>query len=210
MRKSEAIWNEKQQRWLIKVQADGIRKTFADPTPGKRGKVSAERKADDWLEHRTVGTTTRCEVLLDKYAEQKKSTTGSANYKLIEYHIRIYIKPVIGTKKISHITEADLQEVINRAFAAGLSKKTLTSIRATLTGFMKYCRMAKATTLFPENITIPKAAKNMRSTLPAQMISGYCFPPNTRFTRARSCLTDMSTLIVSPCSPACARGSSLA
>ena len=159
MRRSEAIWNENQQRWIIKVQSHGTRKTFADPTPGKRGKVLAERKADDWLEHRTVGTATRCEVLLDRYADQKKATTGTSNYRQIEYHIRVHIKPAIGTKKISHITEADLQEILDKAFAAGLAKKSIMTLRATITAFMKYCRMAKATTLFPENLTIPKAAR---------------------------------------------------
>lgn len=161
MRRSEAIWNENQQRWIIKVQSDGTRKTFADPTPGKRGKVLAERKADDWLEHRTVGTTTRCELLLDNFADQKKATTGSANYRQIEYHVRVYIKPVIGTKKISHVTEADLQAILDNAFAAGLAKKSLMTLRATITAFMKYCRKAKASTLFPEDLTIPKAARKV-------------------------------------------------
>lgn len=159
MRRSEAIWNEKQKRWIIKVQSDGIRKTFADPTPGKRGKVFAERKADDWLEHRTVGTSTRCEALLDKFAAQKALTTGSSNYRQIEGFIRRNIKPVIGSKRISHVTEADLQNVIDQAFAAGLSKKTLMGIRATLVSFIKYCRKAKATSLYPEDINIPQAAK---------------------------------------------------
>lgn len=159
VRRSEALWNEKQQRWIIKVQADGERRSFADPTPGKRGKVSAERKADDWLEHRTVGTSTRCEVLLDKFLEKKKATTSTSNYRPLEYHIRVYIKPIIGNRKISHITEEDLQEVIDSAYAKGLSKKTLTNIRGTLTGFMKYCRKAKASTLHPEDLEIPSGAK---------------------------------------------------
>lgn len=159
MRRSEAIWNEKQQRWIIKVQQDGQRKTFADPTPGKRGKVLAERKADDWLEHRIEDGGARCETLLDRYVEQKRLTTGTSNHRQVEYYVRVYVKPVIGKKKISRVTEGDLQEVIDRAFAAGLAKKTLTNIRATLVSFMKYCRKAKAATLFPEDLTIPKAAK---------------------------------------------------
>lgn len=161
MRRSEAIWNEKQQRWIIKVQSDGMRKTFADLTPGKRGKVLAERKADDWLEHRTVGTTTRCEVLLDKFVEQKKLTTGTDNYLQVESIVRRRIKPAIGSKKISHVTEADLQEIINAAFADGLAKKSIKNIRGVITAFFKYCRKAKATTLFPEDLTIPKGAPSV-------------------------------------------------
>ncbi len=167
MRRSEAIWNEKQQRWIIKVQSEGTRKTFADPTPGKRGKVLAERKADDWLEYRTVGTATRCEVLLDRFTDQKKATTGTANHRQVEYHVRVHIKPVIGSMKISRVTEADLQEILNNAYAAGLAKKSLMTLRATITAFIKYCRMAKATTMFPENLTIPKSARRSEKRIAA-------------------------------------------
>ena len=46
MRKNEAIWIEKSQRWQIKVQKDGVRRAFYSFTPSKRGKIEAEKKAD--------------------------------------------------------------------------------------------------------------------------------------------------------------------
>lgn len=162
MRKGEAYWVEKRQRWQICVQSDGERRTFVDSTPGKKGKIAAEKKADHWLEHRLVGEGTRCEILLDRFAEHKKAVTSAVNYRQIDYHVRLYIKPVIGKKKISRLTENDLQAVIDRAYASGLARKTLTSIRATISAFVKYCRKEKATTLYPESIEIPKGAKRSK------------------------------------------------
>ena len=158
-RKNEARWIESRSRWQINVQAEGVRRTFTDSTPGTKGKVAAEKKADKWLEHQLVGEGTRCEIMLDRFYDHKKATTSKANYEQLEYYIRVYIKPVIGKKRIGRITEADLQAVIDNAFSAGLAHKTLSNIRATINAFMKYCRRAKTAVLFPEGLEIPKGAK---------------------------------------------------
>ena len=50
LRTNEAAWNELQGRWCIRVQSDGVRKAFYSSKPGKKGKIEAERKADEWLE----------------------------------------------------------------------------------------------------------------------------------------------------------------
>ena len=158
-RKNEAKWIESRQRWQINIQSGGERRTFVSSTPGKKGKIAAERKADAWLESRLIGENTRCEVLLENFYQVKKETTSKVNYEQIEYYIRVYIKPVIGHKRIGRVTENDLQQIINRAFTAGLAHKTLSNIRATINSFMKYCRRSKVTNLFPEGLEIPRGAK---------------------------------------------------
>lgn len=57
-RKNEASWIESRQRWQIKVQQDGVRKTFTSVLPGKKGKADAERQADRWLEDSTTAERT--------------------------------------------------------------------------------------------------------------------------------------------------------
>ena len=158
-RKNEAVWIESRQRWQINVQSDGVRRTFTSSTKGKKGKIEAEKKADKWLETHLIGESTKCDVMLDRFYEHKRATTSKPNYTQVEYYSRAFIKPIIGKKRIGRITENDLQLVIDSAFNnSGLSKKTLTNIRATLMSFMKYCRKAKVTTLFPEGLMIPKKA----------------------------------------------------
>lgn len=159
MRKNEARWIESRQRWQINVQLDGIRRTFSDSTEGKKGKIAAERKADAWLSSRTIGENTHCDALLDKFLEYKKLTTSASNYRQLKLYIRSYTKPIIGHKRIGRISEGDLQEILNRAFAADLAHKTLCNIRATLAAFMKFCRKEGVTVLHPENLEIPKGAK---------------------------------------------------
>jgi len=46
---NEAQWLQTQNRWQIKVQANGVRKAFTSSTPGRAGKAEAHRKADEWL-----------------------------------------------------------------------------------------------------------------------------------------------------------------
>ena len=64
-RKTEAAWIESRKRWQINVQIEGERRTFTSSSPGRKGKIEAEKKADHWLESRLIGEATRCEVLLD-------------------------------------------------------------------------------------------------------------------------------------------------
>lgn len=49
-RVNTAVWLEKQQRWQIKVQKDGVRRTFTSSKPGRTGQREVNRKADAWLD----------------------------------------------------------------------------------------------------------------------------------------------------------------
>lgn len=159
-RKSEAVWFEDRQRWQINVQTDGKRKTFTSSIKGKRGKADAERKADRWLEEPTTAEVARVSKLLDEFEAHLKSTksTGHAN----QYcgFIRLYIRPVIGLKKINKLTEGDLQDVIDIAYSKNkLADKTLRDIRGCIMSWLKWCRQHGKTRLFPEGLTIPAGAK---------------------------------------------------
>ena len=159
-RKNEAVWIERQKRWQINIQFDGKRKTFTDSTPGKKGKASAERMADRWLENPTSAESVRVSVLLDQYEahlDAAKSTTHATQYKGF---IRLYIRPIIGVKRINRLTEGDLQDIIDTAYAKRkLSAKTLKDIRACVASFIKWCRKHGKTRLYPEDIIIPAGAK---------------------------------------------------
>lgn len=159
MRKNEAKWVESRQRWQINVQNEGERKTFLSSTPGKKGKIQAEKKADKWLESHLQDDNIRIETLLDRYYEKLKQTTSKSHYVQYDKYIRLYAKPVIGKKRISKLTKADLQSVIDKAYnERHLAKKTLENIRGFLMSFLKYCRDCNATTLFVDKLTIPRGA----------------------------------------------------
>lgn len=167
-RTSTAVWMEKQARWQINVQKDGKRRSFYSSKPGRTGQREANAKADAWLDDNMVDTNTRVTVLLDEYLERIQATTSASNYRKEAYHVNSFIRPAIGSRKISSITEGDLQNILDKAYRKSdpktgkiveRSKKTLTNIRTTISAFFKFCRLKKATTLFPETLSIPKGAR---------------------------------------------------
>lgn len=172
-RRSRATWSEAENRWRINVQADGQRRTFYCSKPGPRGRTEAERKADAWLRDRLTGESTKCDVLLDRYLESVETTTSHANTRKVKAYIDSYIRPAIGHKKMSSVTEMDLQKIIDRAYKkaaadwvqGGLSKKSLQNLRATITAWVKFCRLSKVTTLRPEALSVPKGARPSAKTI---------------------------------------------
>ena len=160
MRISEAYWVERYHRWQVNVQRDGKRKTFTSTLTGRKGKLEAERKADRWLEDPTSAETVQVGRLLDQYEEYLKGTKSAGHASQYCGFIRLYIRPVIGLIRINRLTEGDLQDVIDRAYASRkLSAKTLRDIRGCMMGWLKWCRQHGKTRLYPETLAIPAGAK---------------------------------------------------
>ena len=137
-RSAEAIWNEKQQRWIIKVQKNGVRKSFASSTKGRKGKHEAENKADTWLEKGTVDM--RFPAAWEAFLADKREHTGTSNSRQIEFYGRKYILPTIGSLKLSMLSPALWQKCIDVPYKQGLSRRTCTNVRATINTFVKFCR----------------------------------------------------------------------
>lgn len=157
-RTNTAKWHEKYSRWQIQVQKDNERRTFYSSTPGRNGQREANRKADAWLDGGIEHSNKRVYPLFTDYVAELKDTTSRGNWDKIESMGRCWVNPCIGNKQIAKLTEADLQDIINRAYKKGLSKKTLNNMRWVLQNFLKFCRRRKATNLFLEGLTIPKGA----------------------------------------------------
>lgn len=157
-RTNTAVWYDKQSRWQIKVQKGGIRKTFYSSTPGRAGQRECNAKADAWLDDGIENPNAKISRLADEYLENLKLTASTSHFTQYEKYIRLYIKPKIGNVRISDLHEQHLQSVIDYGYSKKLAKKTLQNIRGCIAAFMKYCRKCKYTTLFPEDLTIPKGA----------------------------------------------------
>lgn len=156
-RRAEAKWIEKENRWCIQVQSQGTRRRFYSTTVGKRGKVEAERKADEWLSLGSTVGNAKAETVWKSYLDYMKAERMDTHqYESIG---RVHILPVIGRKRVDSVTEFDLQTIVTNAFNKDLSKKTLENIRGCISAFMRYCRTRNLTTLHPENIKINKKAR---------------------------------------------------
>lgn len=136
-RTSEATWNESQGRWCIRVQSDGVRKAFYSSKPGKKGKIEAERKADEWLDVGDIQDM-RFAAAYDKFIEDKRRECGTAWVNKLESQGRIWLKPTLEHKYVSKITQQDWKNVILHAYEQGRSRKTLEDIRGTITNFARW------------------------------------------------------------------------
>lgn len=166
-RTGTAHWVESRKHWRIDVQKDGKQRPFYSSTPGRKGQREANEKADLWLDDGIDGST-KAGIMCDRFIEALKDRkTSESHWSQYEMYLRLYAKPKIGKKAIEKVTENDLQDIINYAHSVGnegegLAKKTLQNVRACLRSFMKFCRGAQASKLFPENLYIPNDAKKSK------------------------------------------------
>ena len=174
-RTNTAQWEEKYQRWRIAVQKDGVRKQFYSSTPGRTGQREANAKADAWLENDIAVKAGRVENVYQLWIDDLKLTTSTGNWKPVESRWRTWVLPIIGKKKVNTLTDRDLQTIINKAAAAGKSRKTLQLIASDLRAFCKYCRKAKLSTFLPEDVQIPASARYKGKRVHDDFIHAYRF-----------------------------------
>lgn len=158
-RTNTAAWIETSSRWQIKVQKDGIRKTFYSSKPGRDGQRECNAKADAWLDEGIVNTRVKVSDMAGKHMEQLRMTTSKSHWLQQEGYYNNWILPKIGKIKIENLSEQYLQSVINDAYKHGLAKKTLMNIKALMMAFLKFCRASRVTTLFVEGLFVPKGAQ---------------------------------------------------
>jgi len=197
-RTNTASWVEKKKHWRIDVQKDGERKSFYSSIPGRNGQREANRKADAWLDDGIFNARLKVTDLLDDYLKDVEEKTSSTNLRKEKYHIENFIRPALKNKKIDSLTEQDLQSIINKAYKTKdvdgnnvfRSKKTLENIRYTISAFLKFCRKKKVTTLYPEDLSIPKGARKKPKTIlqPADIIK--LFNVDTTVLRGSRCFDE--------------------
>ena len=159
-RTNTATWSDKYSRWQINVQRDGKRRSFYSSTPGRTGQREANAKADAWLDDGIEYGGARISALYAEFIASQKESTGKGHWHGVESRYKNHIAPALGHKRIDRVTEQDLQDVINKAYAQhGLAAKTLLNLRGDLSAFFKFCRRRKVSALFPEGLTIPASAK---------------------------------------------------
>lgn len=159
-RTNTAKWMEKQQRWQINVQKDGVRKSFYSSTPGRTGQREANKKADLWLDEGVENPKIKVAEAYMQYLDEVQKETSERNHRNKVQRWNCYIKPVIGVRTVSELGDADIKKVLDSAFSKHhLAKKTLMNIRGDLTAFIKFCRRSKKTSYVPDDISIPAAAQ---------------------------------------------------
>lgn len=164
-RTNTAKWIESRGRWQINVQKNGTRRTFTSSKPGRTGQREANKKADDWLEK---GLQTRQKTVESAYGEflaRAKKVTGKSNWRPMESRWTTWIAPRIGKRRLESLTVQQVQDILDDAKAAGLSRKTLANLMGDLNAFFKFCRQSGYTTFIPDGLAVPAGAPKKEKTI---------------------------------------------
>ena len=98
-RTNTATWYESQRRWQIKVQKNGIRKTFYSGVTGRAGQRECNAKADAWLDDGVENPNAKLSRLTAEYLENLKLTASTSHYTQYEKYVRLYIGPHIRSAR---------------------------------------------------------------------------------------------------------------
>lgn len=158
-RTNTAIWIAKMHRWQLKVQKDGVRRTFTCSVPGRKGQRECNAQADAWLDDDAVDTSRRIEELYSEWLAALKLATSKSNWRPIESRWRNHVLPAMGRKRMDKVTEGHWQDLINAIYAEGKSKKTLQTYCSDIRAFYKWARAHSYTTLRLEELRVPKGAR---------------------------------------------------
>ena len=147
------------QRWRIQKQQDGKRYSFSSKTPGQKGRREVIAKYEKWQFGEGSGEKTVNQVSKE-YLEDIIARCGihSAAYELYERHIRLYIAPQCGQRKICKMTLREWQSVINNARGRNkpLSEKTLKSLKAIIMALIKFAYQDYQCEMLRGSLYIPK------------------------------------------------------
>ncbi len=177
-RKNEAIWLQKEKRWLIQIQVDGQRKKFYSSVEGRKGKIQAEKKADDWLERETFSENLKVKDVFADFINNLKEQ--DMYYQQYESIGNVWILPSVGKKRFLNLVDADFQNILNSAYKKGLTKKSIQNIRGCITKFLKFARQHGNTKLRPELEVNKKAPSIGKRALEDEEIKKFFSCDSTR------------------------------
>lgn len=132
-----AIWNNKEQRWTLRVTVNGKTKKFTSREPGMAGKRKVLAAARDYSAHGSAFSSV-AEVRAE-WLESIAARLGrdSVPYVQGESLTRLFVLPVLGNWKIKDVKLRDWQRCINEAKPASgsgqLSKKYLSNLKSQIT-----------------------------------------------------------------------------
>ena len=208
-RTNTAQWIESEKRWKIKVQRDGVRKCFTSSTRGRMGQREANAKADAWLRGELVERNKRLRVadaidLYERYLAEleaiRRGETLSPTQKITGRMLgnsrpaisllRTWLEPY-KRKWLDTIGDAEVQTVLDKAAAAGRSKKTIQDLRAAILALIKHHRRRGATSYRPDDISISPAARLKGKNILQPIAIKKLFESDQTILNGKQCFDDL-------------------
>ena len=160
---ASAIWNEKENRWTLRVSIGGKIKKFTSVKKGITGKKEVLRKYREYMDGSAAApimVENAWSTFLDNVIKKNGKTDAWIN---LDKYGRLYILPRIGRLLVSNLTILQLQDIINNARPVSdrvdqLSKKTLLNIRGAIMQFVHFCVAAGWMDQLRGELYVPKNA----------------------------------------------------
>ena len=140
---ANAVWMEKEKRWSLRCQVDGVQKRFTSSRPGIAGKKEVMKKYRAFMYGETYENLLFSEAWSRflEYIIDKNGKTES--YINLEKYGRLYILPRLQKRMLNTCGLSDFQQCISKARrtsggTAPLSRRTLRNLKATIMQFVHF------------------------------------------------------------------------
>ena len=140
---ASAVWMEKEKRWSLRCQVDGVQKRFTSSRPGIAGKKEVMKKYRAFMYGETYENLLFSEAWARflEYIIDKNGKTES--YINLEKYGRLYILPRLQKRMLNTCGLSDFQQCISKARrtsggSAPLSRRTLRNLKATIMQFVHF------------------------------------------------------------------------
>lgn len=140
---ANAVWMEKEKRWSLRCQVDGVQKRFTSSRPGIAGKKEVMKKYRAFMYGETYENLLFSEAWARflEYIIDKNGKTES--YINLEKYGRLYILPRFQKRMLNTCGLSDFQQCISKARrtsggTAPLSRRTLRNLKATIMQFVHF------------------------------------------------------------------------
>ncbi|MEI8200718.1 MAG: site-specific integrase [Eubacteriales bacterium] len=178
---ANAIWNEKEKRWELRVTKDGKTKKFTSVKSGRPGKLEVNRKRNSWESNEFDQENARLDKCWQLFLDMIIDRRGkdSETYVQNEMYGRLHILPLLGKHKAKSITLDEWQRVISTARPHGktrkngtvyfqtkeLSKKSLINLKGAILLFCKFAKLRHMIDEIPSDLYIPAGAPTIGKTI---------------------------------------------
>ena len=140
------IFDEKNQRWRLRVTENGITKNFTSGKKGLAGKREVMAKARSWMYGSVSPQFYTVKQCWAYFMDMNEARLGAQSESYAQYEKlgRLYILPAIGRMKMQSVKKGNWQRILDEAKPQNkrtkvLSKKYLKNIRTTINVFVKFC-----------------------------------------------------------------------
>lgn len=151
---SKPKWNPKQKRWRIRVSKDGEIRAFYSSKEGKAGERECITKAYKWLNSDVIESKILVKDFSLKYLKWKSDRVGTSRINNLSAYFNKIINKHIGKKRVSKLTEQDLQRVLDKMMKQGYSYSYTVQLKNALEEFIKFARKTGITDLRPEFLEV--------------------------------------------------------